>query len=224
MFSGIVTHRGTVRRAARWADGGLRLGVEPRPATLEAALGDSVAVDGVCLTVAGAERGALLFDVVPETLRRTTLGDLAPGGSVNLERALRLGDPVSGHWVQGHVEGTGTVVAVEARGDDVRLSVRVDADLHGAVIPKGSVTLDGVSLTVGEVWRDGAGDPDGRGRFSVYLIPHTLAVTGLSAKRVGDRVNVEPDLVGRWVEHHVRALLRKGEDGADLWRGTDPRP
>jgi riboflavin synthase alpha subunit len=213
MFSGIVTHQGTVRRAERRsADGVLRLAVEPRPALPDVAFGESVAVDGVCLTFARLEDGALGFDVVPETIRKTTLGDLRPGAIVNLERALRLQDFVSGHLVQGHVEDTGTVVAIEHRGDDVRLAIRVADDLHAAVIPKGSVTLDGVSLTVGEVWREAsetASKTEGAGRFSVYLIPHTLAVTNLSGKAVGSRVNVEPDLVGRWVEHHVRRLLRR---------------
>jgi riboflavin synthase len=201
MFTGIVTARGRIERVEPRADGGLRLVLAwagERPAV---AVGDSVAVDGTCLTVVGVDGVSLAFDAVPETLRKTTLPDRRPGDLVNLEAALRAGDRLGGHLVQGHVEGTARVDAVERRGDDVRMTLRVDGALVGALLPKGSVTLDGVSLTVGEV--DGA-------RFSVYLVPHTLAVTGLSDRRPGDRVNVEPDLVGRWVEHHVRRLLEDG--------------
>jgi riboflavin synthase len=121
---------------------------------------------------------------------------------VNLERALRVGDELGGHWVAGHVDGVGEVLAVETKGADVRLAVVLPEGLEGEVVPKGSVTLDGVSLTVGEVWPEGA-----REAFSVYLIPHTLAVTGLGERRVGSPLNVETDPLGRWVR---RALERGG--------------
>jgi riboflavin synthase len=130
---------------------------------------------------------------------RLVLAPEAPA-RVNLERALRVGDELGGHWVQGHVDGVGQVVGVERRGADVRLSVVLPEDLAHAVVPKGSVTLDGVSLTVGEVWEEGA-----REAFSVYLIPHTLAVTGLSERGVGARVNVESDPLGRWVRRALDA-------------------
>jgi riboflavin synthase len=207
VFTGIVAARGRIERVAArpGADGLLRLVVRPETDLGALVPGESVAVDGVCLTVALFEEGAPAFDVVPETLRRTTLGARRAGDRVNLERALRAGDALGGHWVQGHVEGVGTVGAVERRGDEVRLVVRLPDPLAGAVVPKGSVAIDGVSLTVGEVWAE-TGDGPG-GRFSVYLVPHTLSVTGLSEKRSGDPVNVEPDLLGRWVEHHLRRIL-----------------
>lgn len=194
MFTGIVTHRGRVEASTKRGDGSVRLVVVPTTPFEGLAVGGSVAADGVCLTVVSLERGRIAFDVVPETLRRTTLGGWLAGTEVNLERALRVGDELGGHWVQGHVDGVVEVLAVDAKGADVRLALALPPGLDGEVVPKGSVTLDGVSLTVGEVWREGA-----REAFSVYLIPHTLAVTGLGARRVGSRLNLETDPLGRWV-------------------------
>jgi riboflavin synthase len=200
MFTGIVTQRGVVDGLERRADGSVRLTLSPANAFEGLVDGASVAVDGVCLTVVRQERGRLAFDVVPETLRKTTLGERKPGDRVNLERALRVGDELGGHWVQGHVDGVGEVLAAERRGADVRMAVALPEGLEGAAVAKGSVTLDGVSLTVGEVWREGACEA-----LSVYLIPHTLAVTGLSERRAGARVNVEADPLGRWLRHLVGA-------------------
>jgi riboflavin synthase alpha subunit len=202
VFTGIVTHRGEVLAAerARGRDGGVTLRVRPLGPLPSLRVGDSVAVDGVCLTVASLGADGLAFDVVPETLRRTTIGEFRAGRVVHVEPALRAGDPLGGHLVEGHVGGVGTVSSVERRGEDVRMTVGLPEGLEGAVMEKGAVALDGVSLTVGEVLEDGRS-------FAVYLIPHTLAVTELGSRRPGSRVNVEPDLLGRWVEHHVRRLL-----------------
>ncbi len=210
MFTGIVTHRGLVEAAEDLAGGGRRLRLSPAPPLDAVRLGDSIAVDGVCLTVASIDGGTLGFDVVPETLRRSTIGLRRPGDRTNLERSLRVGDEMGGHVVQGHVEGTGVVAARTTVGEDVRLEVEVGPDLFGGLIPKGSVAVDGVSLTLGEV---SAAPRGGGGRFSVYLVPHTLGVTGFGGLAPGDRVNVEPDVLGRWVEHHVRRILVR----------TDPR-
>jgi riboflavin synthase len=199
VFTGIVTHRGRVERVDE-GGGGARLVVRPDRALAHARVGDSVAVDGVCLTVAAHEDGALVFDVVAETLRRTTLGALTRGSHVHLESALRVGDALGGHLVQGHVEGTGTVAALSRDGESLALDVALDASLFGGTVEKGSITLDGVSLTVGARFPTDRGG----GIVRVFLIPHTRAVTGLAAKRIGDRVNVEPDAIGRWVEHHLR--------------------
>jgi len=209
VFTGIVTHRGRIASTRLTPGGARRFWIEPTPAFESVGLGDSVAVDGVCLTVAALEPGRLAFDVIPETLRKTTLGDRVDDDVVNLERALRQGDELGGHVVQGHVEGVGRIRAVETHGEDVRMVIEVDDSLHGGVLPKGSVALDGVSLTIGEVLPGADGDG---GAFSVYLIPHTLAVTGLGSKRAGDRLNVEPDVLGRWVEHHVRRILGREVD------------
>lgn len=206
MFTGIVTQRARVTAvvpAPSGEAGALRLVLElasPLPGT---GLGDSVALDGCCLTVVEIGGGAvagtrLAFDAIPETLRKTTLGRRRVGDLVHVEAALRLGDALGGHLVQGHVDGVGTVTAVTRRADDVCLRIEVPPALAGSQLPKGSITVDGVSLTVGECADDA---------FTVYLIPHTLAVTGLGDKRPGDPVNLEADVVGRYVEHHVRRYL-----------------
>ncbi len=207
MFTGIVTHCGRVAQAQARADGTLRLVVQPEQPLEGLVLGGSVAVDGVCLTLVELAGGRLAFDVVPETLRRTTLGGHRPGRRVNLERALRVGDELGGHWVQGHVEGTAELSALERSAADVRLTLRHDPEAEGGLLTKGSVTLDGVSLTLGEVWSEG-GAGGAAEAFVVYLIPHTLAVTTLSERRVGDRLNLEPDVLGRWVRRMLPSSAR----------------
>lgn len=161
-------------------------------------LGASLAVSGVCLTVIELLGEESLVELSPETLRRTTLGGLRAGSAVNLEPALRMGDALGGHWVQGHVDGTVAVVAVETVGDHREVSCELPADLAPFVVEKGSVALDGVSLTVAAL---------AEGRFEVALIPHTLEVTTLGALRAGDRLNVEVDLLGKYVH---RALALRG--------------
>lgn len=205
MFTGIVTHRGTLSSVVpAGTDGAMRLVIGPDAPIEAIAIGDSVSVSGCCLTVASFEDGALAFDAIPETLRKTTLGERKEGDVVNLERALCLGEPLGGHWVQGHVDGVGRVEAIEREEEDVRLVISVPEEVHGGMLAKGSVTLDGVSLTVGEVWRESSGDSPFR--FSVYLIPHTLDVTGFGKAQVGDPLNVEADVMGRWVLHHLERL------------------
>jgi riboflavin synthase len=179
VFTGLVREVG---RVASFDDG--RLVVE---AATTAELGDSVAVDGVCLTVVDTHGGALAFDVVPETLSRVK----AFGEHVNLEPALRAGDPLGGHYVQGHVDGVGRVAAVEPEQDGARLRVEPPAELLRYLVEKGSVAIDGVSLTVAGV---------GETAFEVALIPHTLAATTLSRLEPGDSVNLEADVLAKYVE------------------------
>lgn len=210
MFTGIVTQMGQVSGIRPGGGGGLRLTIAPATPLATPALGESIAVSGVCLTLVSHGPRALEFDVVPETLRKTTLGALGPGASVNLERALRVGDPLGGHIVQGHVDGVAWVKERGTQQQDVRLVVSLPPELDGSVIAKGSVTLDGVSLTVGEVWSQG-----GSTSFSVYLVPHTLRVTTLGAAAPGQRLNVEVDVMGRWVAHHLARMgLAPPPDGA----------
>ena len=179
MFTGIVQERAQV---ASFDDG--RLVVETG---LAAGIGDSVAVDGVCLTVAAREDGRLAFDVVQETLARAK-----PFGSeVNLEPALRAGEPLGGHYVQGHVDGVGSVRSVQREGEGRRVWIDADGGLLRYVVDKGSVTVEGASLTVAGL--------DDRG-FAVALIPHTLEVTTLGGLAPGDRVNLEADVLAKYVE------------------------
>jgi riboflavin synthase len=200
MFTGLVRERGLVAAdPAPSAQGGLRLRVRHSAALGELlSVGASLAVSGVCLTVIELLPEESLVELSPETLRRTTLGSLLEGSEVNLEPALRMGDPLGGHWVQGHVDGTVAAVAVDAAGDHRVVTCELPADLAPFVVEKGSIALDGVSLTVASL---------ADARFGVALIPHTLEVTTLGAVRAGDRLNVEVDLLGKYVH---RALALRG--------------
>jgi riboflavin synthase len=193
VFTGLVRDLGRVVSL----DGG-RLTVAA-PATAAAAeLGDSVAIDGVCLTVVALDGGTLSFDAVPETLARTALSSLDRDSRVNLEPALRAGDPLGGHYVQGHVDGVGTVRSLEPEGAGKRIWIETPADLLRYVVEKGSIAVQGASLTVAAT--DGAG-------FAVALIPHTLEVTTLGALTPGDRVNLEVDVLAKYVEKLIKASL-----------------
>lgn len=193
MFTGIVGEMGTIE-AISATPGGARLRLAAPATAPECAVGDSVAIDGCCLTAVEVDDGALEFDAVAETLRRTTLGDLRAGDRVNVEAAMRMGDRLGGHWVQGHVDGVGQVTAVAPDGDGVRVTFSAPEAVARYTIEKGSVCVAGVSLTVA------AYDDDG---FTVALIPHTRAVTTLGALEPGTRVNLEADLVGKYVERLV---------------------
>ncbi|MBI4240412.1 MAG: riboflavin synthase [Candidatus Rokubacteria bacterium] len=190
MFTGIVEELGEVVELARGA-GAWRLTVKAGRVLEASEPGASLAVNGVCLTVVERGGGSLAFDLGPETLRVSTLGELVAGDQVNLERPLRLGAPVGGHLLLGHADGVGTVAAAVREGDTVRMRIAVpDPCLERHLIPRGSVAVDGVSLTVAEVTR---------GSFEVMVIPHTLAVTTLGARGVGARVNLEMDVIGKYL-------------------------
>ena len=190
MFTGIVEAMGRVG-AVRGTGEGRRLTVTvPDEPGWRLALGESVAVSGVCLTVVDSAPGALAFDLAEETLRVTTLGGLGGGDAVNLERPLRFDGRLGGHLVLGHVDGVGRVLRARPEGDGTRVDVEVPARLRPLLIPKGSVAVDGVSLTVAAL------EPDA---FAVALIPHTLAVTTLGLCGPGDPVNLEMDVIGKYV-------------------------
>jgi riboflavin synthase len=193
MFTGIVLELGTVT-----AFDGSRLVVAAPETAVCAHVGDSVSVAGVCLTVVELDGERLAFDVVPETLSRTALGGVEPGGSVNLEPSLRVGDRLGGHVVQGHVDAVGSVRSVTLEGDSRRVWIDAPQAVLAYCIEKGSVAVDGVSLTVA------AFDDDG---FEVALIPHTLAVTTLGRVEPGDELNLEADVLGKVVERLVAARL-----------------
>ncbi len=193
MFTGIITDLGRVR--ALEPRGDTRLTIETGYDTATLALGASIACSGACLTVVDKGPGWFAADVSAETLSKTTLGDWAPGTAVNLERALKLGDELGGHLVSGHVDGVAEACAQTGEGDSLCLAFAAPAPLMAFVAVKGSVTLDGVSLTVNRVE-----DAPGGGRFEVNIIPHTAALTTLGACRPGARVNLEIDLLARYVQ------------------------
>ncbi|HEY2924542.1 MAG TPA: riboflavin synthase [Candidatus Eisenbacteria bacterium] len=190
MFSGIVERVGRVESIERGPEGALRLAIRAGFGTTPAA-GASVAVNGVCLTVERAYGDVIHVTAVPETLRLTTLGRLASGGSVNLERALKLGDEIGGHWVQGHVDATARVASVRRSGADVLVAVEIPAALSPYVAVKGSIALDGVSLTVA-AWEES--------RAVVALVPYTLEHTTASEYEEGRTVNLEVDILARYLE------------------------
>ena len=196
MFTGIVTEIGTVR-GARPSDGGLELTIECSYPDLAA--GESVAVDGACLTVAAVVARGFTAHVVRTSLDRTRFGDLRAGSRVNLERALRVGDRLGGHLVQGHVDGVGTVVRVASREDARLLDLEAPPEVAQVSVPLGSITVDGVSLTVNAV-----ADP---GTIQISLIPFTLEHTTLADRRPGDRVHLEADTIGKY----VASLMRRGD-------------
>ncbi len=201
MFTGIVRELGRVVSASGGAQG-LALVVEAMDTAAELRAGDSVSINGVCLTVESIGGLRISLHAVPETLARSTLGRLAAGDAVNVEPAVRAGDPLGGHYVQGHVDGVGVVQSVEAEGEGLRVFVEAPAEVLRYCVEKGSVTIDGVSLTVAELGSD---------EFSVALVPHTLEATTLSALRPGQEVNLEADVLAKYVERLLDARGLRSE-------------
>lgn len=204
MFTGIVTDIGTVRAADPRGD--LRLVIGCGYDMAGVALGASIACSGACLTVVDKGPDWFAVDISGETQSKTAPGLWQKGARLNLERALRLGDELGGHLVTGHVDGLGTITAAVPQGDSTRLTIAVPRALGAALAPKGSVTLDGVSLTVNDV----ADQRDGSTHFAINLIPHTQAVTTLGALTVGQAVNIEIDVLARYLfrMEQYRALTR----------------
>ncbi|MBQ0906261.1 riboflavin synthase [Micromonospora sp. U21] len=206
MFTGIVEELGEVVRVSSTAGDSALVAVRGPLVTSDARHGDSIAVNGVCLTVVEAADGVFTADVMGETLRRSALGALRPGDPVNLERAAALGSRLGGHLVQGHVDGVGELISREPAEQWETVRFRLPAALARYVVEKGSITIDGVSLTVAEVGVD---------QFSVGLIPTTLKLTTLGAKGVGDPVNLEVDVLAKYVERLLGArLVDAGDAGA----------
>ncbi|MGH3058358.1 MAG: riboflavin synthase [Gaiellaceae bacterium] len=191
MFTGIVRELGAVQ-AVEESGTGVRLLVRAPDTAAEAAVGDSVAVNGVCLTAVAADDGVLSFDAVPETLRRSSLGRLAAGARVNVEPALRAGEPLGGHFVQGHVDGVGRVRRADAEG----LEIEAGGEILRYCVEKGSIAVEGVSLTIAAL---------DEASFTVALVPHTREVTTLGAVAEGDEVNLEADVLAK----HVERLLEQ---------------
>ena len=195
MFTGIVTELGSVTELVD-ADGVVSLGVRAPRTSNGLVIGDSIAVNGVCLTAVEVTADGFRVEAVNETMARTALGDLEPGSRVNLERPLAADGRFDGHIVQGHVDGVGTITSMTREGGSLRVRVAVPEDLARYVVEKGSICIDGTSLTVTATSEPSAGDA----WLEIVLIPHTLDVTVFGTQEVGDRVNLEVDVVAKYVE------------------------
>jgi riboflavin synthase len=203
MFTGIIETKGIVARTERVGTG-MRIELYAPDFGRDMTMGDSVAVDGVCLTVAKFLRGSFVVDVSDETVRRTTLSELRQGGKVNLERALRMSDRLGGHIVTGHVDATGTIAMRQPGGNSTLYRFTAPPDVRELLVEKGSVAVDGVSLTVARLFDDG---------FGVSVIPLTEQVTTLGDKPNGARVNLESDMFAKYVKHYVAAYMGVPEAG-----------
>jgi len=195
VFTGIVRELGRVVSADGGSDG-VDLVVEALSTAPDTNVGDSVSINGCCLTAEAVDDRRISLHAVPETLARTTLGRLSPGDDVNLEPALHAGDPLGGHYVQGHVDAVGRIQSVEAEGEGLRVFVEAPPEVLRYVVEKGSITVDGVSLTVAELADDA---------FAVALVPHTLEATTLSSLTPGQEVNLEVDVLAKYVDRLLQA-------------------
>lgn len=199
MFTGLVRELSAIRAFTR-SGNVYRLEVVSAIIAKDAVVGDSVSVNGVCLTLTEKKQDALTFDIMEETIRRTALASLKSGDKVNLEDSLKIGGPLGGHFVLGHVDCVGKIKNVEkARGEYI-IEIEFPVEFSRLVVGKGSVALDGISLTVGEA---------GGGNFKVYIIPHTLKITNLGLRRAGDKVNIEFDIIGKYLAR-FRDLDKRG--------------
>jgi riboflavin synthase len=195
VFTGIVETTGHINRAEPTANGGTQLVIGTKLAS-ELEIGASLALNGCCLTVTAVNGSEIRFDLLGETLRRTNLGDLKPGDAINLERPMLANGRFDGHVVQGHIDTTARIESIEPSGSDHRVEVALPESFSRYVVFKGSVAVDGISLTVAELHPD---------RFVIWIIPHTWQVTNLHQRRPGDRVNLEFDLIAKYVERMLSA-------------------
>jgi riboflavin synthase len=186
LFTGIIEEVGHIRRI-----GGGQLAIDCQKVVEDVALGDSIAVNGVCLTVTSFDKNHFTADVMPETVRRTSLAELKKGSPVNLERALTLSSRLGGHIVSGHIDGTGEILSFKEEGNAILMKIAAGPELLRYIVEKGSVALDGISLTVAAVTNKD---------FTVSLIPHTREVTNLGSKKAGSTINIETDVLGKYVE------------------------
>ncbi len=198
MFTGIIEEVGEIF-GIRPVTGGYKLTIEASKVAEDAVLGASIAINGVCLTITSIEGARLEFDAIKETVDRTNLGKLKPGDKVNLERALKLGDRLDGHFVQGHVDGKGVITRKVDSASECVFWLKPDEAILPCIIPKGSVAIDGISLTIAAI----SGN-----EFSVAIIPTTLSMTSLADRKVGDLINIETDIVARTIIHRLQDMSR----------------
>ncbi len=201
MFTGIIEGLGVIR-STRQVSGGMRISIDTGFDLGDTRIGDSIAVNGVCLTATSVSEKHFDADASPETMTKTTLGDLKIGTRVNLERALRFTDRLGGHLVTGHIDGTGIIRDKQKAGNALIFTFGVNADLSAYMVSKGSVAIDGISLTINRCGRD---------FFEVSIIPHTAGMTTLGFRRAGDVVNIETDIIGKYVNHFL-TIGRTGND------------
>lgn len=204
MFTGLIEAIGIVRDVRLYGRAN-ELVLERPAAFSQVKLGDSIAINGVCLTVSQQSLSQLSFDVMPETLHKTNLSELRRGSYVNLERALALGDRLGGHLVSGHIDGVGEIIGRRSEGNAVVFTVKAPQEVRAYLVRKGSIAIDGISLTIGDLTPEG---------FWVSIIPHTLAVTALQYLQSGDRVNLEADIIGKYVVAYLER--RKTTQGISM--------
>lgn len=209
MFTGIIEEVGCVAAIER-RGAGSRIRISAQKVLEGTQVGDSIATNGVCLTVSALMADSFAADVMPETISRTSFASLRPGSSVNLERAAVLGGRIGGHIVSGHIDGVGTIASITEDSDAVRVFIQADEAITAGIVEKGSIALEGISLTVTDV---------STGAFGVSLIPHTFAHTSLGAKRVGDVVNVECDVLGKYVFRAVGLLTGRDANATNASGG-----
>ena len=209
MFTGIIESFGTIKQIEPRGEG-KKLYIECGLDLSGSKIGDSIAVNGACLTVVGLEKNIFKVDMAPETVERTTFKQLRPGSRVNIERALKLSDRIDGHLVSGHIDGTGIISSIKRNSNALIIKIDVPSKLSADMIEKGSVAIEGVSLTINE-----CSDKD----FYVGIIPHTADITTIGLKRVGDQVNIETDMIGKYVKKSLMGstskndALSKGQEG-----------
>lgn len=201
MFTGIIEETGRVKTISAGSLGG-GITVSCSKVLEGTKIGDSIAINGICLTVTNLYKDSFTADIMRETLNKTSLSQLTNGSYVNLERALRLDSRLGGHLVSGHIDGVGVLENIEDKGIAVILTIKATSEITGGIVDKGSIAVDGISLTVVEVWEDG---------FSLSLIPHTMEETNLKSKSKGDLVNLETDMIGKYVAKLLKKETSKGK-------------
>jgi len=201
VFTGIIESFGTIKQIKPSGEGRvLHIGCDLDLSGTK--IGDSIAVNGACLTVVGLDRNSFKVDMAPETVERTTFKQLVSGSRVNIERALKLSDRIDGHLVSGHIDGTGTIASIKKKSNAVIIKINVPFKLGADMIEKGSVAIEGISLTINECT-----DKD----FQVSIIPHTADITTIGLKRVGDKINIETDMIGKYVKKMLKGSFSKND-------------
>lgn len=206
MFTGIVEEMGTILSLGPLPNGGFQMIVQARLSLHGLTLGDSIAINGTCLTVTSFDSTSFTVGLAPETLRKTSLGEVSPGSLVNLERSLQPQSRMGGHFVQGHVDGTGTIVSMEPEGDSLWVKVKTSPEILRYIVPKGFIAVDGTSLTVVGIFDD-------ESAFNFMLVAYTQQKIVIPAKKVGSKVNIEVDILGKYVERLVEGYASPVRQG-----------